>query len=315
LSITTDITNNVSKKSTWFIFLLLFLGLAILFILDIFLGSVNIKAGDVWRALFAGGSEHITETIILNFRLPKAITAVLVGMALSVSGLQMQTIFRNPMAGPDILGITAGASLGVAFVVLGFSGSVSPDFLKSFGNWMLAIASWIGAGLLMMVILALSIRIKDIMTILILGIMLCEGGFSLMETDEMNFDILKNVTKALKPNAKLIFTTLNGLFPIYNSLDEFYASTAEEGNSLCSQNSFDFMTFRVNDIVEFTDDSGNKKTLECNERCYVPSEITWLLKSLGYKTIDIFGARLGEFSREHTLTTKDFEMLVIASFS
>jgi 2-polyprenyl-3-methyl-5-hydroxy-6-metoxy-1,4-benzoquinol methylase len=145
-------------------------------------------------------------------------------------------------------------------------------------------------------------------------IMLCEGGFSLMETDEMNFEILKNVTKALKPKAKLIFTTLNGLFPVFNSLDEFYVSSAEEGNSVCSNNSFDFMTFRVHDIVEFTDDSGNKKTLECNERFYVPSEITWLLKSLGYTTIDIFGARLGEFSREHALTVKDIEMLVIADY-
>jgi len=72
------------------------------------------------------------------------------------------------------------------------------------------------------------------------------------------------------------------------------------------------MTFREHNIVEFEDDDGNKKTLECNERYYVPCEIMWLLKSLGYKTIDIFGARLGEFSREHKLTTKDFEMLVIA---
>jgi hypothetical protein len=64
--------------------------------------------------------------------------------------------------------------------------------------------------------------------------------------------------------------------------------------------------------VDFEDDFGNKKTLECNERYYMPSEITWLLKSLGYTTIDIFGARLGEFSREHQLTKKDFEMLVIA---
>ena len=145
------------------------------------------------------------------------------------------------------------------------------------------------------------------------AIMLCEGGFSLMETDEMNFEILKNVTKSLKPNAKLIFTTLSGLFPLYQSLDEFYASTAEEGNSLCTNNTFDFMTFREHSIVEFEDDSGNKKTLECNERFYVPCEITWLLKSLGYKTIDIYGAKLGEFSREHKLTTKDFEMLVIAN--
>jgi len=144
------------------------------------------------------------------------------------------------------------------------------------------------------------------------AIMLCEGGFSLMETDDMNFEILKNVTKSLKPNAKLIFTTSNGLFPLYNSVDEFHASTVEDGNSVCTNNSFDLMTFRGFSIVEFEDDDGNKKTLECNERYYVPSEITWLLKSLGYKTIDIFGARLGDFSREHKLTVKDFEMLVIA---
>ena len=145
------------------------------------------------------------------------------------------------------------------------------------------------------------------------AITMCEGGFPLMETDEMNFEILKNVTKALKPHAKFIFTTINGLFPLYNSVDEFYASTAEEGNSVCKNSTFDLMTFRDHNIVEFEDDFGNRKTLECNERYYVPCEITWLLKSLGYKTIDIYGAKLGEFSREHKLTTKDFEMLVIAN--
>jgi len=145
------------------------------------------------------------------------------------------------------------------------------------------------------------------------AIMLCEGGFSLMETDEMNFEILKNVTKSLKPSAKLIFTTCNGLFPLFNSMENFYESSREEGNSLCSNNSFDLMTFRDHNTVEFEDDSGNKKILECNERYYVPSEITWLLKSLGYNTIDIFGAKIGEYSRENKLTTKDFEMLIIAN--
>ena len=105
---------------------------------------------------------------------------------------------------------------------------------------------------------------------------------------------------------------MNGLFPLYHSVDEFLASTAEEGNSVCKNNKFDLMTFRMYDVVDFEDDEGNKKTLECNERYYVPSEITWMLKSLGYKTIDIFGARLGEFSRAHTLKTDDYEMLVIA---
>ena len=144
------------------------------------------------------------------------------------------------------------------------------------------------------------------------AIMLCEGGFSLMETDEMNFEILKNVTKSLKQNSKIIFNVPNGLFPLFNSLDDFYASTVEEGNSICRNNNFDLMTFREHSIVDFEDDFGNKKTIECNERYYVPCEITWLLKSLGYRKIDIFGAKLGAFSREHKLTTKDFEMLVIA---
>jgi len=144
------------------------------------------------------------------------------------------------------------------------------------------------------------------------AVMLCEGGFPLMETDEMNYEILKSVTKSLKPRGKLICTTLNGLFPLYNNVDEFYENTREEGNSICRNTSFDLMTFRDHNILEFEDDGGNKRIIACNERYHVPAEITWLLKSLGYETIDIFGARLGEFSREHKLTTKDFEMLVIA---
>jgi 2-polyprenyl-3-methyl-5-hydroxy-6-metoxy-1,4-benzoquinol methylase len=145
-----------------------------------------------------------------------------------------------------------------------------------------------------------------------LAIMLCEGGFSLMETDEMNFEILKNATKALKDKGKLIFTTLNGLFPLFHSVNEFYESVAKEGNSTCKNCSFDLMTFRDHNTVVFEDDAGTKKELTCNERYYVPSEITWLLKTLGYKKIDIFGAKLGAFSRQDKLTPEDFEMLVIA---
>lgn len=144
------------------------------------------------------------------------------------------------------------------------------------------------------------------------AIMLCEGGFPLMETDEMNFGILQNVTQALQPNGKFIFTTLNGLFPLFHSVEAFCASQTEEGNATYRNNTFDLMTFRDHNITEVEDDFGNKKVLECNERYYVPSEITWLLKSLGYRKIDIFGAKLGKFSRSHTLTTSDFEMLVIA---
>ncbi len=147
------------------------------------------------------------------------------------------------------------------------------------------------------------------------AIMLCEGGFSLMETDEMNFAILQSVTRALKAPGKFIFTTLNGLFPLYHSVQAFCAAQAQASQvsqATYHSNTFDLMTFRDHNITEITDDDGNKMTLECNERYYVPSEITWLLKSLGYQKIDIFGARLGQFSREHSLTTEDFEMLVVA---
>ena len=143
-------------------------------------------------------------------------------------------------------------------------------------------------------------------------LMLCEGGFPLMETDEMNFEILKNVTRALKDSGTFIFTTLNGLFPLFNNVEAFCAQAAQAGNAAYTGNTFDLMTFRDSNTTEFVDDSGNKKTLSCNERYYVPSEITWLLKTLGYASIDIFGAKLGAFSRDDTLTTKDFEMLVIA---
>lgn len=144
------------------------------------------------------------------------------------------------------------------------------------------------------------------------AIMLCEGGFPLMETDEMNYEILRNVTYSLKEKGKFIFTTLNGLFPLYHSVEQFLDSEHKDGNATYRSNTFDLMTFRDHNITEFEDDLGNKKTLKSNERYYVPSEITWLLKSLGFSTIEIFGAKLGAFSRNDKLTTEDFEMLVIA---
>ena len=144
-----------------------------------------------------------------------------------------------------------------------------------------------------------------------IAIMLCEGGFSLMETDEMNFDILKNVTKALKANAKFIFTTLNALFPLYNSVEKFYSEKDDEGNATYKSNTFDLMALRDHKTIVFEDDLGNKKEITSNERHYMPSEITWLLKTLGYKKIDIFGAKLGAFSRDDELTTEDFEILVV----
>lgn len=144
------------------------------------------------------------------------------------------------------------------------------------------------------------------------AIMLCEGGFPLMETDEMNYEILEQVTKSLKDKGKFIFTTLNGLFPLYHSVEAFTNKENGSTGTTYRSNTFDLMTFRDHSITDFIDDDGNKKSIESNERYYVPSEIKWMLKSLGYTKIAINGAHLGDFSRNDTLTTEDFEMLVIA---
>lgn len=103
-----------------------------------------------------------------------------------------------------------------------------------------------------------------------LVIMLCEGAFPLMETDEMNFQILQNAANALKPKGKLIFTTLNGLFPLFHSVKDFLASSTETGNATYDNNSFDLMTFRDYSTTYVEDDFGNKKELQCSERvCYL----------------------------------------------
>lgn len=173
MKIRDNISENYKEKNR-FLFIVIVLLAISLFILDIILGSVSINFYEMLKAFHTDG-DGIFGTIILKFRLPKAITALFVGIALSVSGLQMQTLFRNPMAGPDVLGISSGASLGVAFIILGFSSRISIQSLEGLGNWILVVASWIGAGAVMMLIMFLSARIKDIMTILILGIMLSSG--------------------------------------------------------------------------------------------------------------------------------------------
>jgi len=145
-----------------------------------------------------------------------------------------------------------------------------------------------------------------------LVIMLCEGAFPLMETDEMNYRILQNAARALRTPGKFIFTTLNGLFPLFHSVKEFCNESSSAGDMLYKESKFDLMTFRDLDVMIVEDDNGNRKEIECNERYYVPPEITWLLHTLGFGKIDIYGAELGNFSRERQLTPDDFEMLVIA---
>lgn len=153
------------KFRTSTLFVLLSLLTVALFCIDLSVGSMRVPLRDVIAALTGGDCPPVTAKIILNIRLIKAIVALLAGAALSVSGLQMQTLFRNPLAGPYVLGISSGASLGVALVVLAGVGS-------SMG---VAGAAWAGAGAVLLIIAAVGHRIKDIMVILILGMMFSSG--------------------------------------------------------------------------------------------------------------------------------------------
>jgi iron complex transport system permease protein len=131
----------------------------------------------VYNSLTGGQASKSTwEYIIINYRLPKAITAILVGMGLSISGLLMQTLFRNPLAGPYVLGLSSGASLGVAFVVLG--ASLLPSFLSSIliSSYGIILASIIGSTTVLVLVLLVSYRLRDTMAILIVGLMF--GSFT-----------------------------------------------------------------------------------------------------------------------------------------
>ncbi len=141
-------------------------------LLNISLGQVAIPVKEVFKSLFGSqASKETWEYIIINFRLPKAITAILVGIGLSVSGLLMQTLFRNPLAGPYVLGLSSGSSLGVAIVILG--AGILPSFLTEIllSSYGIVIASCIGSFSVLLLILLVSQRLRDTTTILIVGLM------------------------------------------------------------------------------------------------------------------------------------------------
>ena len=157
-------------------FILLLILVVFLCFVNISLGSVSIPFKDIF-AIFLGDEtvKDSWQTIILNFRLPKAITAILVGSGLSISGLLMQTLFRNPLAGPFVLGISSGASLGVALLILGSSFFGSFLFLES-SSWSIAIASSLGSFLVLSAVILAANKVRNTMSILIIGLMF--GSFT-----------------------------------------------------------------------------------------------------------------------------------------
>ncbi|WP_300020895.1 iron ABC transporter permease [uncultured Maribacter sp.] len=160
------------KQSTYsFHFIALLVVLLLCFIINICLGSVNISFFKTFKALFETATEDASYYIIWEYRLPKAMTTIMVGGGLSLSGLLMQTLFRNPLAGPYVLGISSGASLGAALLIMGtslFSGAFT---LSTFNDITLAIASSLGSFLVLSLVLVVAAKVKDTMALLIIGLM------------------------------------------------------------------------------------------------------------------------------------------------
>lgn len=187
---------NTRKHSYTWLFITIALAVIALFILDLFVGSVSISPHQVISAILGTNDDPSVTRIVIDIRLIKAIVALLAGSALSVSGLQMQTLFRNPLAGPYVLGISSGASLGVALFLMGAPVLGLSNLSGSIG---LAGAAWIGAAIVLAVIASAAQRIKDILVILILGMMFSSGVSAIVQ-------ILQYMSREASLKAYVIWT-------------------------------------------------------------------------------------------------------------
>ena len=163
----------------------------VLFALNLFVGSVMVPFDDILKVLLEDNADKTLSVIIFNYRLPQALTALLAGAALAVAGLLMQTLFRNPLADPSMLGISSGASLGVGIVIL-LTGAISGAAVSSFGWWStigVSLAAFLGAVLVLFVMLAFSSRMKNMTTLIIIGLMIAYLAGSI--TDILKFFSLK----------------------------------------------------------------------------------------------------------------------------
>ena len=166
--------SRLGRRPTLPLILLLMVAIAVMAIINLLIGSVKIPVADICRILVGDDSQEIWTNIIWKSRLPQVLTAIVAGAGLAVSGLQMQTVFRNPLAGPSVLGISNGSALGVAFVVLlsGKIGGVALSRLGYFGDAAMSVAAIVGALAVMLLILWVAQKVKGNVTLLIIGVMI-----------------------------------------------------------------------------------------------------------------------------------------------
>lgn len=172
--------------------------LLLLFILNLSLGSVNIPTAEIFKILLGKPSSNIIYTdIVWNFRITKALTCILAGTALSVGGLQMQTLFRNALAGPDVLGLSSGASLAVSLLLM--SQAAGFQFFSNPSPWAIVITASIGAGGVFLIVLIIAKRLRDNTSLLIIGLMMGAATASLVS-------VLQFLSKAEDQQAYLLWT-------------------------------------------------------------------------------------------------------------
>lgn len=206
---------------------IIFLGI-LLFLLNLFVGSVTIPFADLFKVFFGEETNSTISTIVFEYRLPQTVTALFAGAALSVAGLLMQTLFRNPLADPSMLGISSGAGLGVAITIL-FTGILGGSALSTFGLWSnigVSIAAFLGATLVLMLILGFSSRVRNMTTLIIIGLMVSYLAGSL--TDIMKFFSMKEDIHAFViwgmgsfsavGNTKLAFFSISIIIGLFASL-------------------------------------------------------------------------------------------------
>jgi len=187
----------ILSHKTWSVYII-GVALVLLFLTNISIGSVSIPLAKVVATIFSfnDGSDTIA-SIIWQLRVPKAVTCVLAGAALSIAGLLMQTLFRNPLAGPDVLGLSSGASLMVAFVLL--IGTSSASYLPAVSPWSLAVAASLGSGVIFLIVIAIAHRVRDNTSLLIIGLMIAAASGSLVS-------VLQYLSKAQDLQAFVIWT-------------------------------------------------------------------------------------------------------------
>ena len=205
----------------------IFLGI-LLFVFNLFVGSVTIPFADLFNVFFGSESNPTVSTIVLDYRFPQAVTALFAGAALSVAGLLMQTLFRNPLADPSMLGISSGAGLGVAITIL-LTGVLGGSALSTMGIWSnlgVSLAAFVGATLVLMLILGFSSRVRNMTTLIIIGLMVSYLAGSL--TDIMKFFSMKEDIHAFViwgmgsfsavGTSKLTFFSINIIIGLFASL-------------------------------------------------------------------------------------------------